>query len=501
MKSNKSSKILSEFDGKKVAFSAPTAKKHIISVEFNKKESFNTKKEDIPAHSKDSKDSKNSKDSKDSKDTKDSKDSKDTKDDSPKLVYLDNNATTMMNKDTILEWVKWTNKGNPSASYSSAKECRQNILKFKEYLAKLCNFKLDDNEICSDDDNAYRVIFTSCATESNNTIIRSICEAYEIASEVMPHIILSAIEHKSSIECATHLRDIGRIQLTLVKPTEFGFVKPEDVKTAIQENTCLISIMHANNEIGSINNIQAIGKIAHDNNIPFHTDVAQTFGKFPIKPIESNVDAFSISFHKIYGPPGVGALIIKSKLMKGYRLCACISGTQNYNFRGGTENTPGLAASFKALTIAMTDRTTKNSRLSDIKRTFIRQLSNRVPCRTYTEYLQDKPSHSLEIIVLSPYDINYLASTIFISVVKHVKQGKPICNSELKHKLELAGYIVSIGSACNTDSKNASHVIYALGLDDKMKKGALRITLSDDTNPTDINDLPLTIAKILKEYA
>jgi cysteine desulfurase len=418
---------------------------------------------------------------------------------SRRIIYLDNNATTMMSDKTIEEWCKWANHGNPSAAYLSAKHSRKKINEFKLFIAKICNFKLDEGEVPSTDKKAYRVIFTSCATESNNTIIKSVVDAYN-ARNLVPHVILSAIEHKSSILCAQHLEEIGSIQLSMVPPDKYGFIHAKDIAPLIRENTCLISIMHANNELGTINEIAEIGKLAHDNGIPFHTDVAQTFGKFPVRPLENNVDAFSISFHKIYGPPSVGALVIKSEFMTGYKLCACIAGSQNFGFRGGTENTPGIAASHLALDTTLSSRTDKNGHLTQLKKYFIEELNSRMPCRTYKEYLTYPPTNALEIVILSPASKLYLANTVFLSVVKHTTTGKQVCNGTMKKQLEEEKFIVSVGSACNTDSKLASHVLSAIGADDKIKRGALRISFSDSTKIESVTAFIKTFANIVNEF-
>lgn len=418
---------------------------------------------------------------------------------SRRVIYLDNNATTMMSDKTIEEWRKWANHGNPSAAYMSARASREKINEFKLFIAKTCGFKLDEGETPSTDKKAYRVIFTSCATESNNTIIRSVVDAYN-ARNLVPHVILSAYEHKSSILCAKHLEEIGSIELSLVLPDKFGFVHADSIGPLIKENTCLISVMQANNELGTINEIAAIGKLAHDRGVPFHTDVAQTFGKFPIRPLENNVDAFSISFHKIYGPPGVGALVIKSEFMAGYKLCACIAGSQNSGFRGGTENTPGIAAAHFALNIALSSRTDKNGHLTQLKKHFIEELNSRMPCRTYKEYLTYPPTNALEIVVLSPASKQYLASTVFLSVVKHTTGGKQVCNGAMKKRLEDEGFIISVGSACNTDSKLASHVLSSIDADDKIKRGALRISFSDSTKTDSVTAFVKVFASVVNEF-
>ena len=414
-------------------------------------------------------------------------------------IYLDCNATTMMSAETKQEWLRWTNRGNPSAEYKSALNCRKVINDFKLYIAKQCGFKLDEGDDPMKDPKAYRVIFTSCATESNNTIIRSVVDAYR-SRDILPHIILSAVEHKSSIECATHLEALGDVQLTLVEPDRLGFITAASIEHAIRENTCLISIMHANNETGTINDIAAIGTIAHKHNVPFHTDAVQTFGKYPLQPLQCNVDAFSISFHKIYGPPGVGALVLKSEFIGGYKLCACIAGSQNHGLRGGTENTPGIAASYYALRETYNNRTNKNSALTLNKRVLINELSERLPCRFYSDYLREPAKHLLEVIILSPNSKLYLPNTLLLSIVKHRDSPPRVCNGEIKRAMEKAGFIISVGSACNTSSKLASHILSAMKADDKIKRGTLRISFCDSTKKEELIDFAKAFAAVINNY-
>lgn len=437
------------------------------------------------------------------------------------VVYLDNNATTTIYKESIEEWLKWVNRGNPSSDYCSANMCKDIIKNFKQYIAKICEFTLDESEGSSDnvaDLDNYRVIITSCASESNNTIIRSIVESYNFYVGGKPHIITSSIEHKSLLDCVKHLRDFGIIELTIVPPNKFGVISPESIKKAIRENTALITIMSANNETGAINDIKTIGNIAHTTlkvfgeqypadpddftykSIPFHTDAVQTFGKFPTKAVDNNVDAFSISFHKLHGPQGIGALVIRSAVYFGYKLSACISGSQNCGFRGGTENIANIAASYKSMQIVLSDRLNKNNHLINLKHYLIRGLSANIPCRTYQEYLDNPHKTIFEIIVISTCQGIYLPSTLMISVVKKTKSGKDVCNSEIKHELYKKNIIISIGSACNTNNNKASHVLYAMNADEFIRKGALRISLDDNTTSDDINYFIYHFIKIISRY-
>lgn len=420
------------------------------------------------------------------------------------ISYFDANATTMMPNEVISFMQKWYNKGNPSADYESAQSCRAMMLSFRQYIASRCEFKLSEGEeTCKTDPSYYRIIFTSCASESNNMILRSTVDSYIRENRAVPHIIISKIEHKSIIEACCFLQTFGMAEITEIAPDPLGFIKASDVQAAIKHNTCLISIMHANNETGAINNIREIGRIAHANNVPFHTDAVQTFGKAPIRPIEQNVDAFTVSFHKFYGCAGVGMLCIREAFLCGYKLHAYICGTQNYGLRGGTENVPGIGAGYAALRYAMKDRKTKNLHLTEVKRYIINGLRQTgVPCKTLREYIESESAatqtngpalNEMEFVLISTAEEVYLPNTLMLSIVR--RAPPEMCNVELKKYLESKGVIVSIGSACNTSSKYASHVVKAMNMDKKMKKGILRISYQDDITHADADRLINEIIK------
>jgi len=408
------------------------------------------------------------------------------------MIYFDNNATTIMPPEVKASMLEWCNRGNPSAGYASAKEARTMMMNFKKYIGKLCNI----DPCCTEERDIqlgeraniqidkinpakYKIIFTSGASESNCMVISGIIDSYKSISGRQPHIVISAIEHKSILEQVHAYEAKGCLTATYVNPTASGHINPKDISAAITPSTCLVCVMHANNETGAINNIKEIGKIAHDLNVPFHCDAVQTFGKFPINPIRDNVDSFSISFHKFHGPPGVGALVIKQQLLFGYKISPMIFGTQNEGLRGGTENLPGIGASFTASTISMKNRGSKNTSMENIKKIIIGEISKRIPSRSYVDYMRAQNSKEIEIIFLSGEGKFYLPNTIMLSVVK---RSKPlICNGKIKQRLEDKGIVISVGSACNTSNPRASHVLFAMGADELIRKGALRISIGDET--------------------
>lgn len=396
------------------------------------------------------------------------------------MIYLDNNATTVMSKEVIAEMVKWCNRGNASASYESARESRNMINNFKKYIAKLCNFT-----------NEYSVIFTSGASESNATIIRSIVDSYANVTGKKPHIVISSIEHNSLLLQVQSLAAMGTISVTLVEPVISGHISPADVGKAITPNTCLVCVMHANNETGAINDIRAIGEIAHRANVPYHCDMVQTFGKFPPALISNNIDSASVSFHKFGGPPGTGMLIVRKQLIMGYKLNPFIYGSQNDGMRGGTENIPGIGASLLATRLSMQSRINKNTKLESMKNYIINELRRFCSVINYVEYYHMQRGDnaimsnvSNTIIVIFSAGDTYLPNTLLISIINR-QSRRPVCNTEIKNKLESKNIIVSIGSACNTSNPRASHVLDALKATPEIKKGTLRISFGDNNSTDD----------------
>lgn len=416
------------------------------------------------------------------------------------MIYLDNNATTIVPPNVIRTIVNWINKGNPSADYASAGECKKMMKEFREYLASRCkfiNYEPDTKYKPSDLKKVYHIVFTSGASESNNYLLRSVVKSYRFHKKgVIPHIITSAIEHKSIINCAQDLVSMNQIELTIINPDNFGFIDPEDVRKAIRPNTCLISIMSANNETGAINNIKKIGEIAHASQVPFHTDAVQTFGKFLISPVEFNVDAFSVSFHKLHGDKGVGLLVIRKQFVDGYKLLPEICGSQNCGLRGGTENISGIAGAYEATKLSWANRVEKNNTMLSIKKRMIELMIKKVPSQTYREYLESPLKTPIQLVFLSTTEKTYLPNTLLLSVVKRTKPD--MCNIDLKKQLEANGVIVSIGSACNTSSSKASHVLSSMGVDMLIRRGTIRISLGDENRLEEADSFVNILVKILR---
>lgn len=401
-----------------------------------------------------------------------------------KLVYLDNNSTTITPKCVIEEYVKWVNSGNLQSDYPSAVRCQKMLDAFKSYIGKLSEFvPVNEKNTTLDDENLYDIIFTSGASESNGLFIRSVVDSFNKNMGAPPHILSTEIEHKSILDLLKQLEGEKRITLTLIKPNMLGFISVLDVKKELKPETVMATIMSANNETGVINDIAAIAKLCHENNTIIHTDATQSYGKYNIKPVKLSLDGFSASFHKLHGMIGCGLLVIKHKLVRGFKLQSQIAGTGQMSLRGGTMSSALIASSFEALKYSMTDRLQKNEHLNNLKRYTIKELAKRASCRMYAEYLENikinKVQPNIEIVFISSPEDIYLCGTLMLSVVK---RNKPeFCNVDLKKYLYNQGVIISIGSSCNTYSKNASHVIKAMECDSLVRKGIFRVSFGDET--------------------
>jgi cysteine desulfurase len=420
------------------------------------------------------------------------------------LIYADNNATTLICEPAAKAHIDWLRCYNPSTDSKIVTGVKNMIESTKHYILNHCGTSSSNHTL----------VFTSGATESNCFILRSCVKAFkrklsENGSPLLPHIISSCIEHHSILDCLEELEQYGDAEVTLIKPTIYGNILPRDVEMAIKPNTCLISIMFANNEIPTINNIREIGAIAHKNKIPLHSDCVQVFGKFPIDVIKNNIDVLSASAHKFYGSKGIGILIVNNMLIEGYQLGAEINGTQQHGLRGGTENVSGIADCGAALQYVMKRRSEKNERLLFMRETFLKRMGELYPFGNYQTYVQEdkasmlmdptKGKPPIELLSLGPPAEDerarqyILPNTILLSICKN--QGKPFCNVELKKFLDHKNIVVSIGSACQTKADKASHVVRAIGAPPVVRRGILRISFGDTNTPSEAKKIAEMIAE------
>ena len=363
-------------------------------------------------------------------------------------MYLDNSATTVVSEEVFKEMEPYFTQayGNPSTLYSVGREAKKGLEQARQRVADAIN--ADPKEI----------IFTSGGSESDNLAIKGI--ALKLRGKGN-HIITSDIEHPAVKETLHFLESLD-FKVTYLPVYENGVVKVEDVEAAITPETILITIMHGNNEIGTIQPIAEIGKLARQNNILFHTDAVQTFGKIKVDVEELNVDLLSLSSHKIHGPKGVGALYIK----KGVRITPLIhGGGQERGIRSGTENVPGIVGFGKACEIASNDLEENYQRLIKTRDEIIDKVLDAVP----ESYLNGDRNDRL------PNVINFRFSAI---------EGE-----SLILLLDAKGYQTSTGSACSSKTLEASPVLKALNLDDVDVHGSLRISLGCETNFDDVDGL------------
>jgi cysteine desulfurase len=428
----------------------------------------------------------------------------------PNPIYFDNNATTLICPTARTVHTQWLSCYNASSDSKIAKPAKQMLEKAVDSLLSHCGVSTA----------THTAVFTSGATESNCMIIRMCVKAYkkklvEKNSELLPHVILSSVEHSSSLECVKDLVESGDVDVTYVMPTIYGNILPSDVEKEIKPNTCLISIMYANNEIPVINAVREIGEIAHKNRIPFHSDCVQIFGKYKIDVKKNNIDVLSASAHKFYGPKGVGILIINNDLIEGYGLTAEINGTQQRGLRGGTENVAGIASTMTALKAAFTNRKAKNAKLFKLRKHLLQKLEKHFKMNDYINYVYDTPIDSenneskntelkdLELVSLGPPESKaafILPNTVLLAICKNI--GKPFCNVELKKFLDSKGIVISIGSACNTNSDKASHVLSGISAPAVIKRGVIRISFGDMNTVQEIDKfIPVLVQGIKKQCA
>lgn len=403
-------------------------------------------------------------------------------------IYFDNNGTTARCRVALDELMKWSAEPiNASTGSKYGVMATKMLNDGTKYIQRHCSAP------------DYSVIFTSGASESNCLILRSVAEAYRYNTKMVPHIITSAVEHNTILECCRVLQMYGAATTTVLPVDIRGCVAPSDVEKAIKSNTALISIIAANNELGSINDLEAIGKIAHKNKIPFHSDFVQLFGKFRLNLPSMHVDSISVSFHKLGGAVGCGLLLINNNLIKGYKLNAQIHGTQQLGLRGGTQNVPAIASSIVAMEQSFEHRDAKNKRLLAKKNYLLTELAKQFPFADYATYLDATAKHKkIELVLLGQTDsAKSLPNTVLLAIAKN--SGKSFCNVELKHELEKNNIIVSIGSACNTKSKKASHVLDAIKAPPVIRKGVIRISFCDSNTKDEIDTFVATYVRAVRK--
>ena len=374
-------------------------------------------------------------------------------------IYLDYAATTPTHPEVVKAMLPYLTNvfGNPSTIYSYGQEARGAVEEARTNVAELIGARGEE------------ITFTSGGTEADNFALKGIAYASEHKGD---HIITTSIEHHAVVESCKFLERRG-FKVTYLPVDGYGLVAPQDIKKAITNKTILISVIHANNEVGTIEPIGEIGKIAKEAGICFHTDAVQTVGHIPVNVDTLGVDLLSISAHKVYGPKGVGALYIK----KGTRLIPLMhGGEQEKRHRAGTENVPAIVGLGKAVELAGQEMDKETEWLTCLRDKLIKGLLERI-----------------DHIRLNGHPLKRLPNNVNVSV-DFVEGESMLLN------LDLEGICASTGSACSSSSLEPSHILLALGLSPEQAHGSLRFTLGRENTEEDIECvlevLPRVVAKL-----
>lgn len=364
-----------------------------------------------------------------------------------KKVYMDYSATTYTKPEVLEEMLPYFTEyfGNPSSMYSMSDVPRKAVTKARERVAKAIN--AESNEI----------FFTAGGSESDNWILKGIAYANKNKGN---HIITTKIEHHAITHTCKFLEKSG-FEVTYLPVDEFGFISLEELKNAITDKTILVSIMFANNEIGTIQPIAKIGKICKERNVCFHTDAVQAIGHVNIDVKEMNIDALSMAGHKFYGPKGVGAMYLR----KGVKIENLIhGGGQEKGKRASTENVPGIIGIGKAIELAVEELETEANRLKSLRDRLLNGLVEQIP------YVK----------VNGPIGEGRMPGNVNVSFIG-------VEGETLLLDLNDEGIFASTGSACASGSLDPSHVLLAIGLSHGVAHGSLRLSLGSGTTEEDVD--------------
>ena len=374
-----------------------------------------------------------------------------------KLIYLDNAATTQVYPEVLDAMLPYFTEhyGNPSAIYSFAGESKKAVDEARANVAALINARTED------------IYFTGGGSESDNWALKATAEAYESKGK---HIITSRIEHHAILHTCAYLEQKG-YEVTYLDVDEDGKISLEELEKAIRPDTILISIMSANNEIGTIQPIKEIGKIAHDHGVLFHTDAVQAFGHIPIDVEEMNIDMLSASGHKINGPKGIGVMYIR----KGVKIRSFIhGGAQERKRRAGTHNVPGIVGIGTAAKLAKENMEERSAKEIALRDHLIERVLKEIPYTRLNGHRTDR----------LPNNANFCFRFI---------EGE-----SMLILLDQAGICGSSGSACTSGSLDPSHVLLAIGLPHEIAHGSLRLTLSEATTKDDAEFVVSELEKIVE---
>jgi len=372
-------------------------------------------------------------------------------------VYMDHAATTPVRPEVVEEMLPCFSErfGNPSSVYALAREAQVTLEKARGRVAAAIGANTDE------------IFFTSGGTEADNWAIKGVAAANRKKGD---HIVTSAIEHHAILHACKSLEKQG-YRVTYLPVDEFGRVEPASVEEAITEKTVLVSVMAANNEIGTIQPVRAIAEIAHEHGVPFHTDAVQAIGAIPIDVDSMGIDLLSLSAHKFGGPKGTGALYIRKKTRIGTFMDG---GAQERGRRAGTENVPGIVGLGKAIELATNEMPQKIPRLAAMRNRLIREILDSIPDTRLNGHPTERLANNVNVA------FRYI-------------EGESILLM-----LDALGIAASTGSACTSASLEPSHVLIACGLAPEHAHGSLRLTLGSQNTDDDVDYVLSVLPRVIE---
>lgn len=374
-------------------------------------------------------------------------------------IYLDHAATTPTDPRVIEVMLPYFNQtfANPSSIHNLGQQAEKAVETARASLAAMISCKPDE------------ILFTSCGSESDNLALRGSALAAR-EHQGANQILISPVEHDAIHNTATQLQDLFGFDVKFLPTDEFGRVNPKDVSSRINENTAVISIIHASNEIGTINPITEIGSMCQEREVSFHSDAVQSAAHYPLDVQSLNVDMLSIGAHKFYGPKGIGALYVRrgSKIFPSQT-----GGSQEFGLRAGTENVPYIIGMVEALRLTRNEHKERYDRLNNLRNHIIDRILESIPDTLLTGHPRERlPNH---------------ASFAF----------KDVDANTLIMFLDMEGYACSSGSACKTGKPEPSATLIQLGLPSNWAMGSLRVTLGKDTTPEEIDSFLSLLPKVV----
>ena len=375
-----------------------------------------------------------------------------------KMIYMDNAATTKTKKEVVDEMLEYFTilYGNPSSIYEFAGKSRDAIENARNIISDTINATSDE------------IYFTSGGTESDNWALRTVAKAYKNKGK---HIITSKIEHPAILKTSKNLEDLD-FKISYIDVDEYGVIKLQRLIDEITDDTILVSVMMANNEIGTIEPISKIGKICHERGIIFHTDAVQAYGQIPIDVKKMNIDLLSASAHKFHGPKGIGFLYINDSVK---RVPLLFGGGQEKGLRAGTQNVPSIVGMAKAAELSHNNMMNKARYEVSLRDYFIERILREIPFSRLNGSRRNR----------LPGNINI--SFQFVEA------------SEILALLDMKGICASSGSACSSNSSKPSHVLISIGLPEELAYSSIRFTISDETTKDEIDFVVNNTKNIISE--